>query len=419
VLQNQQTALQDKIKLYQELSGKLAALKSASTKLSTTTNFFVKAATSSKEDVLLATASSSADAANHSVTVGSLARSSTLASIPFSDTNTTVVGTGTLALTVGTTTTNIAIDGTNNTLEGLRDAINDSDAGVTATIVTVTAGTTPSYRLVINGKNTGLSNAVTLSEAGLTGGTAPGFATTQAAVDAALIVDGIPVARAANVVSDVISGVTLDLKSASAAEAQVTVSDDTDAIQKQLNEFVTAYNDVTSFIAEKTKYDSATKTGGPLIGDATLASLKRSLQSLITTPVAGSFSILGEIGIATQKNGTLSIDNVKFDAALKSDLAGVGNLFAATTDGLAKSVINFADNATRLGDGVLSVRIDGAQGEIDKIADRIARKEDSINRLADELTRKFTALETLVSQLNTQGNYLTQQLLGLSSQLNK
>jgi flagellar hook-associated protein 2 len=213
--------------------------------------------------------------------------------------------------------------------------------------------------------------------------------------------------------------VTLDLKSASATEVQVTVNDDTDAIQKQLNDFVTAYNDVTSYIAEKTKYDSATKTSGPLIGDATLASLKRSLQRVITTPVAGSLSILSEIGIATQKNGTLSINSVKFDAALKSDLAGVGNLFAAATDGLAKSVIDFADNATRLGDGVLSVRIDGAQGEINKIADRIARKEDSINRLADDLTRKFTALETLVSQLNTQGNYLTQQLLGLSNQLAK
>jgi len=213
--------------------------------------------------------------------------------------------------------------------------------------------------------------------------------------------------------------VTLELRSSSAAEVQVTVNDDTEAIKKQLNEFVAAYNDVTSYIAEKTKYDNATKTGGPLIGDATVASVKRSLQSLITRPVAGSPSIISEIGIATQKNGTLSVDSSKFDAALKSNLAGVGNLFAAATDGLAKSMINFADAATRLGEGILSVRIDGAQGEIRKMADRIANKENSISRLTEDLTRKFTALETLVSQINTQGSYLTQQLAGLSGQLNK
>jgi len=233
------------------------------------------------------------------------------------------------------------------------------------------------------------------------------------------VVDGISLARATNLLSDVIPGVTLDLKSSSATEVQVTVNDDTEAIKKQLNEFITAYNEVTSFIAEKTKFDSATKTGGPLIGDATVASLKRSLQSLITTPVAGSPSILSEIGIATQKNGTLSVNSAKFDAALKANLAGVGNLFAAATDGLAKSVINFADAATRLGDGVLSARIDGAQNEIKKIGDRIASKENSISRLMEDLTRKFTALESLVSQINTQGSYLTQQLAGLSGQLNK
>jgi flagellar hook-associated protein 2 len=76
--------------------------------------------------------------------------------------------------------------------------------------------------------------------------------------------------------------------------------------------------------------------------------------------------------------------------------------------------MNFADSATRLGDGVLSVRIDGAQTEITKIGDRIARKEDSISRLVDNLTRKFAALETLISQMNSQGNFLTQQLAGLN-----
>jgi flagellar hook-associated protein 2 len=159
--------------------------------------------------------------------------------------------------------------------------------------------------------------------------------------------------------------------------------------------------------------------GGPLIGDATLASLKRSLQGAITTPVVGSPSILSEIGIATQKNGTLSIDGAKLGAALNSDLAGLGNLFTAAADGLARSIISFADDATRLGDGTLFNRIAVAQGEITNIQGRIDRQENSISRFAEELSRKFGALELLVSQINTQGGYFAQQLAALGGQLKK
>lgn len=414
LLQNEQSKLQGKIKLYQELRGKLAALRTAAEKLSTTAGFFVKTAKSSNENVLVASVGSSANSANHQVTVHSLAQSSTLASIAFGDTDTTTVGTGTLRLTVGSQVFDISVDASNNTLSGLRDQINDSGAAVTATIVTVSAGGTPSYRLVVSGKNTGLENAVTVDETGLSGGTAPGLTTTQAAADADLVVDGIAIARGANLVSDVIPGVTLDLKSSSPNPIQVTVTDDAEAIKKQLDDFIKAYNDVAAFIADKTKYDAATKTGGPLIGDATVAGLKRSLQSILTTPVAGSPSILAEIGITTQKDGTLSVNRAKLDTALKNNLTGVGNLFAAATDGLARSIMNFADNATRLGDGLLSARIDGAQTEVARIGDRIARKEESVSRLIDDLTRKFTALETLVSQMNSQGNFLVQQLASLT-----
>ena len=145
------------------------------TKLSTASSFFIKTAKSSNENVLVAASSSNADAGNHSVIVNRLARASTLASTTFNDTNTTIVGTGTLAITVGATTTNITVGSTNNTLEGLRDAINDADADVTASIVTVNAGPMPSYRLVVSGKSTGLANAVSISAAGLSGGNRSGL----------------------------------------------------------------------------------------------------------------------------------------------------------------------------------------------------------------------------------------------------
>jgi flagellar hook-associated protein 2 len=418
--QQQQVTIEQKVDSYQQLSGKIGALKTAATKLSTPSGFFIKTAKSANENVLVATSSSNADAASHSIVVNRLARASTLASTPFSDIDTTTVGTGTLAITVGTTATNITVDSTNNSLEGLRDAINESDAEVTASIVTVNAGPTPSYRLIVSGKKTGLENAVSISEAGLSGGTLPGFTVTRAAEDADLLVDEVAIARAGNLVSDVITGVTLDLKSASPGnEIQVVVNHDTKAIEGQLTDFVAKYNEVMTFIAEQTKYDSAAEQGGPLIGDSTLRTLRRTLQSVITTPVTGSPAILGEIGIATQKDGTLSVNSAKLSDALANNLEGVGNLFLAAGGGLAQSVIDYSDDAIRLGDGILTARIDGAHDEIDKVAARIAAKEDQLDRFEQDLIRKFAALETLVSQINAQGNFLTQQLAALSGQLKK
>jgi flagellar hook-associated protein 2 len=235
-----------------------------------------------------------------------------------------------------------------------------------------------------------------------------------------LLVDEVAIARAGNLVSDVITGVTLDLKSASPGnEIQVVVNHDTKAIEGQLTDFVAKYNEVMTFIAEQTKYDSAAEQGGPLIGDSTLRTLRRTLQSVITTPVTGSPAILGEIGIATQKDGTLSVNSAKLSDALANNLEGVGNLFLAAGGGLAQSVIDYSDDAIRLGDGILTARIDGAHDEIDKVAARIAAKEDQLDRFEQDLIRKFAALETLVSQINAQGNFLTQHLAALSGQLKK
>ena len=418
LLQNKQTTLQKNVTLLQSLSGKLSTLKSAATKLSLAASFFVKKAASSNDAVIGVTAGSNANVGSHAITVNNLARASTLASASFNDIDTTTVGTGTLHLTVGVTTTDITVDSSNNTLQGLRDAINNSGTGVTASTIVENAGATPTYRLVVSGKNTGTVNAVTIDTSGLTvgsGDVALGITTTQAAQDASLTVDGIAISRSTNTISDVITGVTLDVRDTSASPIQVTVSNDNEAIKTQLSAFVSAYNDVMSFIATQTKYDSGTKTTGPLIGDSALRSLQRSLQSVISTPVTGTPSILAEIGVATQRDGTVTVDDAKLSAAIQTNLNGVSNLFLAATNGVAKATISFVDSATRVGDGTLSGHISSIQDTITKLSDQIDRKTAALDTFRDNLTRRFTSLETLVSQLQSQGQVLTQHL----AQLNK
>ena len=418
LLERRQTTLQKSVTLLQDVSGKLSALKSAATKLSMTANFFVKKAASANEALLGVTAGSNADVGNHLITVNTLARASTVASASFANITTTRVGTGTLRITVGATTTDITLDSSNNTLQGLRDAINNSGAKVTASTILENAGVTPSYRLVVAGKDTGTINAVSLDTSGLTlggGDVALGFTTTQAAQDASLLVDGIAITRATNTISDVITGVTLDVKGTSASPIQVTVNNNTEAIKTQLSDFVKAYNDVQSFIATQTKYDSNSQTAGPLIGDSAVRTLQRSLQSVLTTPVTGTPSILAEIGVATQRDGTLTVDDAKLTSALQTNLAGVSNLFLATTNGVAKATVDFVTSATRFGDGLLSGRVSSIQDTIRGISKQIARKTDDLERFRDTLVRRFASLETLVSQIQGQGQFLTQQIAQLNS----
>jgi len=412
LLEAQMSNLEFKLSLFNDLNGRLATLKTAAAKLATSSSFFVKKASSSNESVLTATAGSNATAGSHSVTVTSLAHATTQASVGFTA-PTSNVRQGTLNITVGSTTTPITIDGTNNTLDGLKNAINTSGAAVTAAIVQVDPTT---YRLVVTGKNTGTANAVIVDESGLTTGTdpLPGFAVTQAATNAVLDVDGITgINRSTNTVSDVITGVTLDLKSLSASPVQVAIINDNDAIKTQINDFVKAYNDVASFIHEQTKYDAKDKTGAPLIADSTMQSAQSILRIAMGAMVAGNPASLADIGFTTNADNTITVDDVKLTGALANNAAGVSNLFTDAINGITVKITASVDSLTAPSSGILTARIKGTQDSIDDIEDNIAEKEDRLEQFNEALVRKFAVLEALMSQLKAQQAYLSQQLASL------
>ncbi|MGH7768949.1 MAG: flagellar filament capping protein FliD [Candidatus Binatia bacterium] len=412
LLEVQMGDLEFKLSLFNDLNSKLTALKTAAAKLSTSASFFVKKASSSNEAVVSATAGSNATAGSHSITVTSLAHATTHASAGFSSPSSNIRQ-GTLSITVGTTTTPITIDGTNNTLDGLKNAINASGAAVTASIVQVDPTT---YRLVVTGKNTGTASAVTIDESGLTTGPdpLPGFTVTQAATNAVLDVDGIVgINRSTNIVSDVITGVTLDLKSLSASPVQVAITNDNDAIKTQINDFVKAYNDVMSFIHEQTKYDAKDKSAAPLIADSTMQSAQGILRLAFGTMVAGNPASLPDLGFTTNPDNTITVDDVKLSDALANNAAGVSTLFTDVTNGVAAKMAGAIDTLTLPSSGILTARIKGTQDSIDDIEDNIAEKEDRLDQFTQALIRRFAVLESLVAQLKAQQDYLTKQLASL------
>ncbi|HYD14640.1 MAG TPA: flagellar filament capping protein FliD [Allosphingosinicella sp.] len=241
------------------------------------------------------------------------------------------VGEGVLTIAAGGgTPVDVTITAANNNLNGLARAINDANAGVTAAVVTDSNGA----RLVVKGK-TGAANAFTLS---VPGGTTSGLerfasdamTTPLAAQDARVWLDGVAVTRSTNSFSDLIAGVQIDLKSAKPGTiVSVGVTRPTAAISQGVQDFVSAYNELMSMIAEQTKA-GVNGEAGALRGDVGVRELQRRLSALptqiLSSPGTGPHT-LAEIGVRTNRDGTLGVDAGRLAAVLASDPDGVEALF--------------------------------------------------------------------------------------------
>jgi len=378
-LSTQKSELQAKLSAFGSIQSKVDALRSAAQALGETA--LSNAATSSDPSSVSASAGSAAASGVHTVEVSSLARSQTLASIHFDDITSTI-GTGTLAFRFGTTTfdaqgayqsfsenskrsgATVTIDDTNDTVIGVRDAINRADIGVKASIVDDGSG----YRLVLASTQSGAANGMEITA---TEGTTSGLAAldfnatastagtnmtqTVAADDAQATIDGITVTRDTNTVSGVVDGVTFNLLGLNVGSpAVVSVASDASGAADKLSAFVSAFNDVRNLTDQLTKFDTTTGQGSLLTGDAAVRGLRAQLLRIMsaTVPAVGSGGVrsLVDLGIESDQNNgyQLTFDSSKFSDALARDPTGVAALLATFTSA-TDSQIQFASysNATQ------------------------------------------------------------------------
>lgn len=384
--------------------------------------FLARKATVSDENLLSATAATSALPSSYLVEVVQTAEAQKLTSAAFADSD-TVVGTGDLVLTVGANSFTVEITEENNTLAGIRDAINDAadNYGVAATIVNADAG---SY-LILSGDKTGLSSEMTLTQSGGNGGLAsleydPGnglnaLTESIAAQDALIRIDGFDVMSETNSFSGAIQGVTLDiLDAAPGEEISLEVVNDEEVVRESVNAFVQSYNELIELFDQLTSYDVENEVAGPLLGDATVRSLRDQIRREMSTAVTdldADFSTLSEVGIAIQLDGSLEVDDVKLSTILDGDFSNFGRLFAAT-DGFAVRLDDLAgkylDN-----DGALESRTEGLNAQIKDIADQRESLNERLAQLETRLYRQFNALDSLLGQLSQTSNFLSQQLANL------
>ncbi len=394
-LNKQISSYNAKISAIGSVQSALASFQTAAQGLNNLT-FNSFSATSSNTAAVSATASSIAKQGNYSLTIGQLAQAQNLV-VAGQASATTAIGSGaatTLTFDFGTisggtlangtytgasytsnggTTKSVTIDSSNNTLSGIRDAINAANVGVTASIIN--DGSTSPYRLVLTSNTTGVANSMKISVAGdatLSGLLSENPAGTQnlsqtsAAQNANFTVNGIAVSKASNNVGDVVSGVTLNLAGTSATPVTLSVAPNTSAVSTAINGFVTAFNAAATAIQNQTSYDPTTKTAGTLQGDVSLSIIQSQMAAMLTTTMGSNpngFSNLTQIGIGFQKDGTLAVDSTKLNAALNSNYQSVANLFVAAgnaTDNLVS--YTSASSSTKAGTYGLNITQLATQG---------------------------------------------------------
>lgn len=317
----------------------------------------------------------------------------------------------------GSGTASIVIDGSNNTLEGIRDAINSAAMGVTATIVNDGSGTP--YRLALTSSSTGAGNSLKITTSGGDGaidsllGYDPAgtqnLTQTLAAQNASLTVNGIAMTSASNSLSEAIQGVTLTLKSTTVAPVNLTVARDAEAINTAAAAFVEAYNALASQIKSRSAYGTDGKGTGTLAGDGTLRLMQEQMRGIFNTPASGgTLTSLAQVGIAFQKDGSLLLDGSKLDSAMANDFSDVAHLISSST-GFATRLEAWARSALAAG-GLIDTRTQSLNQNVKNYGQEIDRLEKRMSALEKKYTTEYTTLNLMLSSMNTTSTFLTQQL---------
>jgi flagellar hook-associated protein 2 len=416
------TALQTKVASYTSkisslgtLKSKLSALQTAAAAMKTATGktalstFASFTASTADTTIATATATTGAVAGTYALNVTQLAVAQRFESGTFSSTTDTVGSEGdTLTFDFATPddegnsrSVTITLDSSNNSLTGLRNAINNANMGVAATIVNGTDGP----QLIFTGEE-GLDNEITLS-----GALATQFTEKVSAQNAEFTINGIAATSSTNSASGVLDGVTIGLVKEGTTTLTVAADYSTN-ITSALNDFITAYNAANSTMTTMGAYNSTTGTAGALQGNQILRdsqTLVRNLLYSTTTGGTSAYQTLSDIGVTVGTDGSLSLDSSKLEGALAADSSAVATLVTKIGESYNSSLESTVGYS-----GKIKIATDSANTIIKQLEERQEALELRLETIEARYRSRFTALDTLLSNLNNTSTYLTQQLASLT-----
>ncbi len=410
-LQTQQTTLSSETSEISKISGYLTSLESAAQALSDPLGAMSgELATSSDANIVTGTASGTASSGTHTITVNSLATTSSYYTSELSSSDSTI-GTGSFTIQVGSNAAStVTVDDTDNTLSGLATAINNQDLGVTASVIQDANG----YRLALVSNSSGAAGDITVGA----NSTNLSFTKAVTGANASLTVDGVPISSASNTVANVINGVTLTLNSASQDNPiTLNVSQDTSQATDAINNFVSAYNTAITEINGQFNVASDGSGGGPLEEDNTLRDAQTQLLSAAAYSITGSNGIvnLDSIGVTMNDDGTLSVDSGTLNAALTNNYADVQNLMQNATSGFAQNFTTVLNNINAADTGTLSVDSQSITNTSQALSDQINDLQAALAVQEANLTQVYSQVNVTLEELPLLESQTSQQLSSLTS----
>lgn len=432
----QQTSYSAKLSGYGTLKSSLEAFQTANTALSKA-DLFTATTTASSTTAFSATTTGNAIAGKYTISVTQLAQAQTLTTSTTQKDSKTAIATSDSVLTIqqggDKKPVTIDISAANSSLTGIRDAINNAKAGVSASIINVGGA----YRLSITSNDTGKDNGMTLSVSGdsalksfmgyngTNGAAGNGMTESVTAQNAELKVNNVAIENSSNTISDALEDITLNLNDVTTGNQTLTITQDTTKAQSAIKDWVTAYNALQDTFSSLTKYtavdpgsDSQSSNNGALIGDTTLRTIQTQLKSALSNTLSSSsFKTLAQIGVTSDPStGQLEIDDDKLSAALKKDSSAVGTLIVG--DGKKTGITTtIGSNLTSWlsSTGIIQAAKDGVSKTLNKLTKDYNAASDLIDQKVARYKDQFTQLDVLMTSLNNTSNYLTQQFESTSN----
>lgn len=302
-----------------------------------------------------------------------------------------------------------------DTPTGVVEAINAANRGFKAQLVNDGSSSAP-YKIIITGAN-GSTESFSISSTDTTGSFAASFAIPSgyAASDANFVVNGVSYSRKSNSITDVVPGVTFNLKGTTASAVSVSLDRDTTDLKTKLTALVTAYNDFNDIVNQTTDPKSTLDTyGKTLVGDATVKMIRQQMRSLLFSPSSTpgkSVSSLSQIGYSLNEKGVLSLDAVKLDSVLQSNYDDVTRLFtggynklstfSSLSAGIAGDAVKKLTNL--LGPtGPLTTKTNNANKESDKYRVQLTALQVRMDALLVRYQKQFASMDSLVGSVNSQ-----------------
>lgn len=422
-LVQQKQSYQTKISAYGSVKSMVSSLQDALQKLGDT-KFYASTNSSVRGDALNAAAGSGAAVGSYAIDVQQLAQAYSIATEAVTDKAEPLSsGAGSVRIELNNGHSfEVSVTEDKSSLDDIRQAINDADEGVRASIVNDGNG----YRLVLASTETGTEAAIAAEDDangersvkveflnGLSG-LALDLDTEMKAQNAELTINNIAVTSQSNQVEGALEGITLSLVKEGSATLDVQI--DNDGIKEVINNFVDTYNSFQNHMRSLTSYNASAEVGGLLQGDTTTRIMQNALRGALS---GGDFGTLSDVGISLELNGNLKVDEEKLDGLVGSELSKIVGFFAGDDgQGFVSQVNDVLDDFAKSG-GRLEKAAEGLETSISHLDDRFFRMERSIEATLERYRRQFVQLDSMIASMNATSSYLNQQFDMLNAQMGR